>query len=79
MLKENYNLVSDKKIGFGCLDSSVNTVDDIGDVDNLVTEAIEIVGKDNILLDPDCGLRRAPKDVAFEKLRLMNEIKDKYS
>ena len=79
VLKENYNLVSDKKIGFGCLDSSVNTVDDVGDVDSLVTQAIEIVGKDNLLLDPDCGLRRAPKDVAFEKLRLMNEIKDKYS
>ena len=78
VLKDNYSLVSDKKIGFGCLDSSVNTVDDEADVDNLIKEAIEIVGRDNLLLDPDCGLRRAPKDVAFEKLRLMNEIRDKY-
>ena len=79
VLEENAGLISGKKIGFGCVDSSVNTVDDIKDVDELVTKAIEIVGKDNLLLDPDCGLRRAPKDVAFEKLRLMNEIKDKYS
>ena len=79
VLEENAGLISGKKIGFGCVDSSVNTVDDINDVDELVTKAIEIVGKDNLLLDPDCGLRRAPKDVAFEKLRLMNEIKDKYS
>lgn len=79
VLEENAGLIADKKIGFGCVDSSVNTVDDIKDVDELVTKAIEIVGKDNLLLDPDCGLRRAPKDVAFEKLRLMNEIKDKYS
>lgn len=78
VLRKNYNLVSDKKIGFGCLDSSQNTVDEVGDVDELVKQAIEIVGKDNLLLDPDCGLRRASKDVAFEKLRLMNEIKDKY-
>ena len=35
--------------------------------------------KANIILDPDCGLRRASSDVAFDKLRLMNEIKDKYS
>ena len=79
VLKDNASLIANKKIGFGCVDSSVNTVDDIEDIDNLVSQAIEIVGKDNLYLDPDCGLRRAPKDVAFEKLKLMNEIKDKYN
>ncbi|WP_407408890.1 methionine synthase [Methanobrevibacter sp.] len=79
VLEENASLLANKKLGFGCVDSSVNEVDDIADIENLVTKAIDIVGKDNLLLDPDCGLRRAPKDVAFEKLRLMNEIKDKYS
>ena len=79
VLEENASLIRDKKLGFGCVDSSVNTVDDIDDIEELVTKAIDIVGKDNLILDPDCGLRRAPKDVAFEKLRLMNEIKDKYS
>ena len=79
VLEKNASLIGDKKLGFGCIDSSVNVVDDKNDVDNLVRKAIEIVGKDNLLLDPDCGLRRAPEDVAFEKLRLMNEIKDKYS
>ncbi|WP_432645604.1 methionine synthase [Methanobrevibacter sp.] len=79
VLEENVSLLTNKKVGFGCVDSSVNTVDDIDDVDELVCKAIEIVGKDNLLLDPDCGLRRASEDVAFEKLRLMNEIKNKYS
>ena len=79
VLKKNYSLVSNKKIGFGCIDSSVNTVDDVSNVDELVSKAIDIVGRDNLLLDPDCGLRRAPVDVAFSKLKLMNEIKDKYS
>ncbi|MBQ8017445.1 MAG: methionine synthase [Methanobrevibacter sp.] len=79
VLEENYNLISDKKIGFGCVDSSVNTVDNIDDVEDLIKKAVEIVGKDNLLLDPDCGLRRAPKDVAFEKLKIMNVLKDKYS
>ncbi len=79
VLEKNASLIDGKKVGFGCVDSSVNTVDEIGDVEELVLKAIEIVGKDNLLLDPDCGLRRAPNDVAFEKLRLMNEIKDKYS
>lgn len=79
VLEQNADLIAGKKIGFGCVDSSVNTVDDEKDVDNLVFKAIEIVGKDNLILDPDCGLRRAPKDVAFEKLKLMNKIKDKYN
>ena len=79
VLEKNSSLILNKKIGFGCVDSSVNTVDDIEDIDELVCRAIDIVGKDNLFLDPDCGLRRAPKDVAFEKLRLMNQIKDKYS
>lgn len=79
VLENNYALISDKMIGFGCVDSAVNTVDSKEDVDNLVQKAIEIVGKDNLILDPDCGLRRAPKDVAFDKLKLMNDIKDKYS
>ena len=79
VLEKNYKLVSDKKIGFGCIDSSVNSVDNIEDVDALVKKAINIVGEDKLLLDPDCGLRRTPKDVAFKKLKILNEVKDKYS
>ena len=79
ILDENSALVANKKIGLGCVDSSVNTVDNTSDVEDVVKKAIDIVGKDNIILDPDCGLRRAPKDVAFEKLKIMNQIKDKYS
>ena len=79
VLEKNASLLANKKLGFGCVDSSVNEVDDIADIENLVTKAIDIVGTDNLILDPDCGLRRAPKDVAFEKLRLMNQIKEKYS
>ena len=79
VLEDNIGLIGNKKIGFGCLDSSVNVVDKPEDVDELVNKAVEIVGSDNLLLDPDCGLRRAPKDVAFEKLKLMNQIKDKYN
>ena len=79
VLEKNANLISNKKIGFGCVDSSVNEVDDIEDIDSLVSKAIDIMGKDNLILDPDCGLKRAPKDVAFDKLKLMNQIKDKYN
>ena len=78
ILENNFNLFKGKKIGFGCIDSSKNEVDSYETTEELISRGINIVGKDDILLDPDCGLRRAPMDVAFDKLKLMNDIKDKY-
>ncbi len=78
ILKKNIDLFKGKKIGFGCLDSSKNIVDSREDTEKLISEGVEIIGEDNIILDPDCGLRRAPMDVAFDKLKLMNDIKNQY-
>lgn len=79
VLKENVNLLKNKKLGFGCIDSSVNEVDSFEDVKNLVGEAISIVGKDNLILDPDCGLRKTSPDVAFEKLKLITKAEKEFS
>lgn len=78
VLKENVNLLKNKKLGFGCIDSSVNEVDSFEDVKNLVGEAISIVGKDNLILDPDCGLRKTSPDVAFEKLKLITKAEKEF-
>ena len=78
ILEKNINLFKGKKIGFGCIDSSKNEVDSKDKTEELISKGIDIVGKDDIILDPDCGLRRAPMDVAFEKLKLMNDIKNQY-
>lgn len=78
ILEKNIDLFKGKKIGFGCIDSAKNEVDSYQRTEDLISRGINIVGEDNILLDPDCGLRRAPMDVAFDKLKLMNDIKDKY-
>ena len=78
ILEDNIALFHGKKIGFGCIDSSKNEVDSFETTQELISKGVNIVGKDNILLDPDCGLRRAPMDVAFDKLKLMNDIKSKY-
>ena len=67
-----------KKIGFGCIDSAKNEVDSFETTQELIEKGVNIVGVDDILLDPDCGLRRAPMDVAFNKLKLINDIKSKY-
>ena len=78
LLEKNINLFEGKKIGFGCIDSSKNEVDSKDKTQKLISKGVDIIGEDNILLDPDCGLRRAPMDVAFKKLKLMNDIKDSY-
>ena len=78
ILEKNISLFKGKKIGFGCIDSSKNEVDSKQETEELISKGIDIVGEDNILLDPDCGLRRAPMDVAFKKLKLMNDIKNHY-
>lgn len=78
VLEDNISLFKGKRIGFGCVDSSINELDDYDDVDSLISRGIDIIGKDNILLDPDCGLRRASKEIAFLKLKLINDVKNKY-
>ena len=78
ILEKNISLFKGKKIGFGCIDSSKNEVDSEQETEELISKGIDIVGEDNILLDPDCGLRRAPMDVAFKKLKLMNDFKSQY-
>ena len=77
------NNVDINKIGkyiikYTVIDSSKNEVDSKDKTQELISKGVDIIGEDNILLDPDCGLRRAPMDVAFKKLKLMNDIKDSY-
>lgn len=78
VLKNNFKLFKDKKIGFGCIDSSKNEIDSREFTENLISQGINIIGEKNIILDPDCGLRRASSDIAYSKLKLMNDIKNKY-
>lgn len=79
VLRENAGLLKNKKIGFGCIDTSINEVDSYDEVQNLVREGIAIVGSGNIILDPDCGLRRASPEVAFEKLQLISRALKEFS
>lgn len=62
-----------KKIGFGCIDTKVEAIDELDNVINLIKKGVNIVGKENIMLDPDCGMRNLPRDVALLKLKKMTE------
>lgn len=74
VLEANADLLKGKKLGFGCIDSAINAVDDKDEVRALVKRGIDAVGKENMLLDPDCGLRKVDIPIAMEKLKIISDL-----
>ena len=62
-----------KKIGLGCIDTKNQKIEPIEQVTTIIKKGIDIVGEENIVLDPDCGMRMLSRDVALQKLRRMTE------
>ncbi|WP_414468461.1 methionine synthase [Methanobacterium sp. ACI-7] len=60
-----------KKLGLGCLDTKTDKVETKEEVENLIKEVANLVGAENILADPDCGMRMRSRDAAFSKLKVM--------
>lgn len=67
---ENIDL-NGKKIGLGCLDTKTDKIETKEEVENLIKKAIDLVGRDNLIIDPDCGMRMRSRDAAFSKLKSM--------
>jgi len=61
----------DKDLGFGCIDVHSKRIESVDEVKNAIRMALEIVDPDKLYVDPDCGMKLLPRDVAFEKLRVM--------
>ena len=79
VLEENADLLAGKKLGFGCIDSALNAVDDKEEVKALIERGIAAFGKENMLLDPDCGLRKVYIPIAMEKLKIMVELAKEFN
>lgn len=69
---ENIDL-NGKKVGFGCLDTKTDKVESKEEVEELIKKAIDLVGKENLIIDPDCGMRMRSRDAAFSKLKSMTQ------
>jgi 5-methyltetrahydropteroyltriglutamate--homocysteine methyltransferase len=69
---ENTNLRG-KKIGLGCVDNKTDQVESKKQVAEILNKGIESIGKDNIIADPDCGMRMRTREAAFSKLKVMVE------
>ena len=85
-----------KKIGFGCINTRVKSVESVDDVKDLLYEGLEVL-KNNplfsdvgdkeellkrlneyMMVDPDCGMRLLPVEVAYEKLKVMVNASEEF-
>lgn len=70
---ENVDLQG-KKIGFGCLDTKTDRIETREEVEELIKKGIDLIGAENMLADPDCGMRMRSRDAAFSKLKVMTAV-----
>lgn len=70
---ENVDL-QEKKLGFGCFDTKTNRVETKEEMENLIKKGIELIGPENMIIDPDCGMRMRSRASAFGKLKNMVEV-----
>jgi len=62
-----------KKIGFGCVDTKTERVESPEEIRTLIEKGVEIIGAENMIVDPDCGMRMLPAEAAYQKLKNMTE------
>jgi 5-methyltetrahydropteroyltriglutamate--homocysteine methyltransferase len=60
-----------KMLGYGCVDSSSPVIENIPTIVSRIHQGLEIFTPEQLLIDPDCGLRMQTRDVAFAKLTNM--------
>ncbi|MBZ9570668.1 methionine synthase [Methanobrevibacter sp. TMH8] len=69
---------ANKKIGLGVIDTKKSTIDSIDEISNIIEKGISIIGKENLLIDPDCGMKLLSDNVAFSKLKNMVEAMNRF-
>ena len=62
---------SNKILGLGCIDTKTVEVEEVADIEKLITKALENLPTERLAIHPDCGFKLLPRDVAFEKLKRM--------
>ncbi|MBR0472629.1 MAG: methionine synthase [Methanosphaera sp.] len=75
-LKREWSSSRDKYIGIGCVNTKLDSIDDKEDVRSTVSSVKNIIKQDNIIIDPDCGMRTLSNELSEGKLNLLKEIKE---
>jgi 5-methyltetrahydropteroyltriglutamate--homocysteine methyltransferase len=61
------------QVAIGVIDVKTNEVESSGFVADRIRRGLEVIGPERLIITPDCGLVRLPRDVAFAKLNAMVE------
>ena len=59
------------KIGYGCVDNKSNRVESVAEIEERIGYAIEKLGKERLIIKPDCGFRYLKRESAFKKMENM--------
>jgi len=63
------------EIGLGILDVHTDAMEDIDYSAQLIRSVTNLVSKEKVWLNPDCGLRTRKLDIAYKKLELLDNIR----
>jgi 5-methyltetrahydropteroyltriglutamate--homocysteine methyltransferase len=66
-----------QKIGYGCINSSSTEIESVDEIAKNIERAISLLGEEKIMLDPDCGMRHLPREIAYAKLSNMVDARNK--
>ena len=62
-----------RMMGFGCVDSSSPVAETTETIRSRIETALTVFAPEQLLIDPDCGLRMLQREVALLKLTRMVE------
>lgn len=74
--QENLEVVSGKDlkgrlIGFGCVNTSDPAVESVATIEKRIESGVRVFDIEQMVIDPDCGMRMLTRDSAFHKLKNM--------
>jgi 5-methyltetrahydropteroyltriglutamate--homocysteine methyltransferase len=61
------------EVAIGVIDVKTNEVESPAFVADRIRRGLDVIGPERLIITPDCGLVRLPRDVAFSKLSAMAE------
>ena len=69
----------DRRIGVGVVNQKLDRVEDVGEIEARIRRAVDVLGRERVLLNPDCGFATfadnpvTSADMAETKLRAIVE------
>jgi 5-methyltetrahydropteroyltriglutamate--homocysteine methyltransferase len=67
----------EKMVGFGCVDSASPEVETVDQIRRRIERGLAMFSPEQLLIDPDCGLRMLDRDTALQKLvRMVGAVKE---